>query len=473
MPIRHCQKCGLKVLIDDSQSAINPFYCQRCTTAMKNSGEEAPVAAAASAPAPAARQSASAVEKPATVKVLCPYCKASFNGRVPQKPARGACPVCQKELILLPTGGIRAAAGFDATQWQAEQAAAASSTKESGTKTLVKKYAAEPAAAKSDPGTRVLTPPEPVPEPAAAAPAETETADTDSGPGGLPSWLDDNQAPPAAEPAEKTEPDLAPASAGGGGEEGFAGQAELPSWLDDSQAPKPAEPEPVAADAGAYDPTIRVQPDEASQRTPPPKAAASRKAATPPPPPPPAPTGKPARSAVVRKGAAARRTGRHAQPQAAAKATGLGTVLLAYLLLVTPIVACPFLLKQKDTFAHAALDKLGARFQRGFNRIYDKWFKPAPPTPAPKPVAPKPVEKKTILPTAEEKERDKDTIIKAWTELRLAERTVKQTSVGATPAQKADIEKAKAKVDALRKKYEDAREYYRKIHKEEYDPAQQ
>ena len=35
MPIRLCQKCGLKVLIDESQAGTNPFYCQRCTTAMK------------------------------------------------------------------------------------------------------------------------------------------------------------------------------------------------------------------------------------------------------------------------------------------------------------------------------------------------------------------------------------------------------------------------------------------------------
>ncbi|HVR83532.1 MAG TPA: hypothetical protein VMU54_04425, partial [Planctomycetota bacterium] len=115
MPIRLCQKCGLKVLIDESQAGTNPFYCQRCTTAMK--GQEAggtapgpitPVKNPTPSPVMANRSEPAApsvgAAKPATVRVLCPYCKASFNGRVPQKPARGSCPVCQKELILLPNG---------------------------------------------------------------------------------------------------------------------------------------------------------------------------------------------------------------------------------------------------------------------------------------------------------------------------------------------------------------------------------
>src|SRR5262245_9408826 len=121
MPIRHCQKCGLKVLIDESQAQTSVFYCQRCTTAMKSqeaAAMEAAVAVRPQTPLPSAPTSA---PKPVTVKVLCPYCKASFNGRVPQKPARGACPVCQKELILLPNGDIRPAAGFDLSKWQQEQ----------------------------------------------------------------------------------------------------------------------------------------------------------------------------------------------------------------------------------------------------------------------------------------------------------------------------------------------------------------
>ena len=33
MPIRHCQKCGLKVVVADAQSAPSPLYCQSCQAA--------------------------------------------------------------------------------------------------------------------------------------------------------------------------------------------------------------------------------------------------------------------------------------------------------------------------------------------------------------------------------------------------------------------------------------------------------
>src|SRR5262245_51004674 len=115
MPIRHCQKCGLKVLIDDSLMSVNPFYCQRCAAVAKSPSEDA-------APAPAAPSASAGVAAPAplaampakgsALKVVCPYCKATFSGRVPAKPAKGGCPVCHKDLILLPDGGIRPAQGF-------------------------------------------------------------------------------------------------------------------------------------------------------------------------------------------------------------------------------------------------------------------------------------------------------------------------------------------------------------------------
>src|SRR5688572_26431150 len=134
MPIRHCQKCSLKVLIDESQAGVSPFYCQRCTAALKSDGgaEPAPAPSAAArrassprltpVPAPSAVAVAvpPSVGKSSTVKVFCPYCKASFNGKIPSKPARGSCPLCQKDLILLPNGDIRPAADFDLSKWQAE-----------------------------------------------------------------------------------------------------------------------------------------------------------------------------------------------------------------------------------------------------------------------------------------------------------------------------------------------------------------
>src|SRR5678809_1403295 len=139
MPIRLCQKCGLKVLIDESQAGTNPFYCQRCTTAMK--GQENAPSPKNPTPSPvmsrAEAASSPGAAKAATVRVLCPYCKASFNGRVPQKPARGSCPVCQKELILLPNGDIKPSAGFDLNSWQSDKA--------SGTAVTAPSVEAEPA----------------------------------------------------------------------------------------------------------------------------------------------------------------------------------------------------------------------------------------------------------------------------------------------------------------------------------------
>src|SRR5579862_9466320 len=161
MPIRLCQKCGLKVLIDESQAGTNPFYCQRCTTAMK--GQEAggsapgpitPVKNPTPSPVMGSRSEPAApsvgAAKPATVRVLCPYCKASFNGRVPQKPARGSCPVCQKELILLPNGDIKPSAGFDLSTWQADQSSGGTAPAAPS----VEEPAAEPAAKESN--TRML-----------------------------------------------------------------------------------------------------------------------------------------------------------------------------------------------------------------------------------------------------------------------------------------------------------------------------
>jgi hypothetical protein len=137
MPIRHCQKCGLKVLIDESQLAANPFFCQRCAAmskaaASKDAGAPAPMMAREPAPAPAPPPApapapkAEEPPKPGSIKVICPYCKASFTGRLPSRPAKGSCPVCQKDLILLPDGKITEAEGFSVSKWQRDQEAAKS-----------------------------------------------------------------------------------------------------------------------------------------------------------------------------------------------------------------------------------------------------------------------------------------------------------------------------------------------------------
>lgn len=194
MPIRHCQKCSLKVLIDESQAGTAIFYCQRCTTALKGPEKEieAPVVKRP-APAPVLGQ--------ATVRVLCPYCKASFNGRVPLKPARGSCPVCQKDLILLPNGEIKPSTGFDANQWRKESGPSSAPvsppiekqddkrqvTIGPDTHVLIRSFSADP------PITVAEDPPDQVSEP---APAQE--------PAPLPGYLD----PPDEAPIPESVPDL-------------------------------------------------------------------------------------------------------------------------------------------------------------------------------------------------------------------------------------------------------------------------
>jgi hypothetical protein len=105
MPIKSCTRCGLKVLVDAQAAATDNFLCTRCAPDAK--------------PAPASRPAGGG--KRPTVKVTCPYCGASFSGSIPSRPAKGGCPVCQKELVLLPDGTIQAAASFNLTSWQKEK----------------------------------------------------------------------------------------------------------------------------------------------------------------------------------------------------------------------------------------------------------------------------------------------------------------------------------------------------------------
>ncbi|HEY3226431.1 MAG TPA: hypothetical protein VGK61_05510 [Planctomycetota bacterium] len=108
MPIKSCTRCGLKVLVDASQAASDTYLCPRCVS-------EAKGPAAAPKPAASAKRS--------SVKLLCPYCGASFSGSIPSRPAKGGCPVCQKELVLLPDGTIQAAASFNLNAWQKQREA--------------------------------------------------------------------------------------------------------------------------------------------------------------------------------------------------------------------------------------------------------------------------------------------------------------------------------------------------------------
>ena len=194
MPIKACSRCGLKVLVDASLAASDNYLCPRC----------APDAKPASAPPPRP-----AGGKRPSVKVTCPYCGASFSGSMPSRPAKGGCPVCQKELVLLPDGTIQAAATFNLQTWQKE-----------------KKSASNPPAA-------APAMPEAPPElPTAHDPLGGSTILDMGGPGGGP--------PPAPMPS-LDEPTMAlPGGLGGETMLGMGG-------MHDAQPPAPTIEEPAAA----------------------------------------------------------------------------------------------------------------------------------------------------------------------------------------------------------------------------------
>jgi hypothetical protein len=478
MPIRLCQKCGLKVLIDESQAGTNPFYCQRCTTAMKGQeGAAAPVSAKNPTPSPVvsagrsdpAAPSVPSAAKSATVRVLCPYCKASFNGRVPQKPARGSCPVCQKELILLPNGDIKPAAGFDLGQYQnegaaakaPEPAAAAPEVKESGTRLLVKKYAAEaPAAA--------------APRAAARAPEPmTPSAETDSAeePAALPGWLDDSaqggapvrpvpetdMAIDVVEPPKRDEP------------------ADEPEEVKLDDEPPPPPPPPPSS-LRARSPVVAKQPTMSSGKPP---------TAIVPPPEQPEPELLPEEPAPKPRPLSGRiPSGERKSPAPAPVAvaanpgeTGGGKVFLALILVLLPVGACAGLLSSPQALKNDLVKKIGARFVTGFAKLDQKLFPPPPP---PKPVIeekkpePEPVKEEPPKPDANQQKKDEAAISTLYTQIIREQRDLKSNLVAATPDQKERLQNTVGKdIEAKKEKLKQAQEMYRRMYGKDYDPSKE
>jgi hypothetical protein len=453
MPIRLCQKCGLKVLVDESQVASATFYCQRCTIALKNQEAQALGAAAASPPAPAPSAPA---PKPATVRVLCPYCKASFNGRVPQRPARGACPVCQKDLILLPTGEIRPAAGFDLAKWQQEQkkpATRAPVAEAEGTQMLVRKFSA--------PAPRTA-PAEPEAEPAPAAPPEPEPVrvphDEGGGAAELPSWLDE---PSGSARAPRSEAAPAPAVDDAPPSPSADLAAEASPKADENPPARVEEPEPPAPPpAPEPEPEIRIAPElevpRAPEPPPPVKAVTSRRT-----------TGR-------RTAAPAPAPERNAAPAPARG--GAGKAAAAYLLLaLPPALLAAFLWPGASLAEGEWSEKLGARFRKGFAVLRERLAPPPPAAPPPaeeKTPSPPPPEEKP-KPTPEDQERAKAEIIKLWDEVRFAHQKIRQLSVGATAEQKEAIEAARRDLQVKEERLNARVALYKEIYGEEFDPRKQ
>jgi len=458
MPIRLCQKCGLKVLIDESQAGTNPFYCQRCTTAMK--GQEnapAPPAPRNATPSPVANMSGRSdpaapsvpsAAKAATVRVLCPYCKASFNGRVPQKPARGSCPVCQKELILLPNGDIKPAAGFDLGQYQNEPAGAKGSepmapeVKESGTRLLVKKYAAEQPSSAGRPA------------------AKNEETDASEEAGALPGWLDDSAqggAPVKPQPDTDVAIDVV--------EPPRAEEPEAPPTPIEEQAPPPVR---------ARSPIVAKMQTMSSGK--PPTAIVPAPESSPSPevdllPDEPAPKPR----ALGRVPSGERKAPGPVPAAAAPGETGSGKVFLALILALLPIAAGAGLLSQRDQLKQEIVKKIGARFVAGFAKLDQKLF-PPPPPPKPKveekaPEPEPPPKEEPPKADPEQQKKDELAITHTYEQILRMKRDLKQSSVAATPEQKAQLKEVEKKIQENEDKYSRLRAMYQKMYGKEYDPT--
>jgi hypothetical protein len=418
-------KCGLKVLIDESQAGANPFYCQRCTASIK---AEVPEAAQATV-------KRDTPAKLATVKVGCPYCKATFNGRIPQRPAKGSCPVCQKDLILLPAGDIRPLAGFDLATWQKEQ-----EISRTGTKTGLKK----PTELGVSP-VRV-TQPEAVPAPVAVpqTPA-TGTPEPSGGDSSLPSWLDEEPAPGAAAAAARRD--------------AIEGDSAVISSVDSVGTDirvSPAEPLPAPETAPAA-----AEPLPGPAAVEPPVLPMGGRTAT-------------ATPAVAAKKSITNRRERLAGPAAhVTSATGMGTVLLAFVLAALPVVGGAVLLQSKGKLKAGLSLQVGERFSKGLFKIYEQLVPPLPPPPPP------PEEKKPEpppeppKPTEEDRQRDEAQIIKVWEEWARTSRDLETSLRTADDAQKAELEKVKEAVKQQEERLNALVEQYKKIYEKEFDPRQQ
>jgi hypothetical protein len=459
MPIRHCQKCSLKVLIDESQAGVSPFYCQRCTAALKGDGATAdvlaPAARRASSPrlTPVPAPSAVAVAVPptvgksSTVKVFCPYCKASFNGKIPSKPARGSCPLCQKDLILLPNGDIRPAADFDLAKWQNE-GSGSEAAEESGTQVMVKKYAAHPVSTsdRAEGGKKVLE------EKAESSPAD-ETAASEEGVE-LPSWLDESDR------LLKTKNSAAITAPPDTDE---AAPVRLEDMPDAAAAEPEPEPEPVVPPARRSGPVPRVQVQAPASPPPVPAKSASQSTASVP---------------AVKKAALRReKTERRAAPagEVVATSSGAGKLMLSLLLTALPLIACPILLSSRDKMREGFMATMGARFVKGFKELDTRLFPveveapPAPPPPKPVEAAPDAPAK----PTAEDQRNMEDEINKRWIEYKREERTFKQRSVGATPQEKAEFQKVETDLKGKLSHIDQLRATYKKLFGKDHDPTKQ
>jgi hypothetical protein len=195
-----------------------------------------------------------------------------------------------------------------------------------------------------------------------------------------------------------------------------------------------------------------------------------------------APVAAPAAASGLRKPVPAKVTDRR-QAAAAAEAeapaggkapTGLALPALGLVLVLLPVGGMLGMLAAREKLAaQEAVTAAGARLAKGMRLLLEK-LSPAE-APAPKPEAPKPAETKPeapVQPTAEDRERDNDELNKLRMEYKREERTFKQKSVGATPAEKAQHQSVEADLKKKAARIEELKARFQKIHGQPYNEDQ-
>jgi hypothetical protein len=469
MPIRLCQKCGLKVLIDESQAGTNPFYCQRCTTAMKGQEGAAAPAAPKPVPAPAAassRRRSGRPERPrrregrdrggCSARTAKRRSTAAFPRSRPAAPA----PSARRSSSCSPTATSSRRRGFDLGQWQNEggggkapepAAASAPEVKETNTRLLVKKYAADaPAgrpAAKSE-------------EPVSAA-ADTDAADEA---GALPGWLDDSaQGGAPVKPVPETD---------------VAIDVVEPPKPEPEPEPLPVRaPEPTPGPLRARSPIVAKQPTISPGR--PPTAVITPPESSSPSPEvdllPEEPAPKPR---VLGRVPSGERKSPMAAPVAVAEPgeTGGGKVFLALILALLPLAAGGGLLSSRDSLAKNDLvKKVGKRFVEGFAKLDQKLF-PPPPPPKPvieekKPEPEPPPKEEPPKPDPDQQKKDQVKISHLYTENLMKIRKLKELKKTETADQSAGIKKIEDDINGTENQIKRLRADYQRMYGKDYDPA--
>lgn len=126
MPIRHCQICGIKVIVDADKTAVYPFFCDLCRSrtqsrmaAVSAPGKDVgktstalppihlPLPTGHPAPVPPPPPPPPTPPPPEKFSGECPECGAEIRGIRQPQPQKVTCTFCLTELAIMPDGPLR------------------------------------------------------------------------------------------------------------------------------------------------------------------------------------------------------------------------------------------------------------------------------------------------------------------------------------------------------------------------------